>query len=102
MRRSFFVILMLATALFLTLQTASAQLIKIPKIPKPKPQPTPTETTQPAPSTDSESARPQPATRTMSTGAAPRAGGPYAVKQQPPPNFRPKPSEFQARLGASS
>src|SRR6266511_1156390 len=97
MRRSFFVILMLATALFLTLQTASAQLIKIPKIPKPKPQPTPTETTQPAPSTVSESARPQPATRTMSTGAAPRAGGPYAVKPQPPstPQFLPETLEVQ-------
>src|SRR6266511_4038021 len=97
MRRSFFVMLMLATALFLTLQTASAQLIKIPKIPKPKPQPTPTETTQPAPSTDSESARPQPATRTTSTGAAPRAGGPYAVKPQPPstPQFLPETLEVQ-------
>jgi len=97
MRRSFFVMLMLATALFLTLQTASAQLIKIPKIPKPKPQPTPTETTQPAPSTDSESVRPEPATRPESAGAAPRAGGPYAVKPEPPmnPQFLPETLEIQ-------
>jgi hypothetical protein len=98
MRRSFFVMLMLATALFLTLETASAQLpIKIPKIPKPKPQPTPTETAQPAPATDTESAEPQPARRPTSTGAAPRAGGPYALKPEPPanPQFLPETLEVQ-------
>jgi hypothetical protein len=86
MRRPFLLVLMLALAVFFTAQIASAQLIKIPKFPKPKPQPTPTETTQPAPTTDSESEQPQPATRPASTGAAPRAGGPYVVRPEPPMN----------------
>jgi hypothetical protein len=101
MRRSFFVMLMLATALFLTLQTASAQLpIKIPKIPKPKPQPTPTETAQPAPTTDSESAQPQPETRTTSSATAPRGGGPYAVQPEPPnaPQFLPETLQVDLEL----
>ncbi|MGH9874052.1 MAG: hypothetical protein ACRD9S_16495 [Pyrinomonadaceae bacterium] len=78
------------------LQTVSAQLIKIPKIPKPKPQPTPTETAQPAPS-DSEPAQPQPSNRTSSSGAAPAGGGPYAVQPDAPmtPQFLPESLEVQ-------
>ena len=78
------------------LQTVSAQLIKIPKIPKPKPQPTPTETAQPAPS-DSEPAQPQPSNRTSSSGAAPASGGPYAVQPDAPmtPQFLPDSLEIQ-------
>jgi hypothetical protein len=92
MRRSFLLIPMLVIAVFSSVELASAQF-RIPKIPKPKPQPTPTETTQPAPTTDSESAQPQPAARPTSTGAVPRAGGPYAVKPEPPmttPQFLPE------------
>ena len=63
MRRSFLMMFMLVMTIFFVAQTASAQLIKIPKIPKAKPQPTPTETAQPAPSTDSESAQPEATTR---------------------------------------
>jgi hypothetical protein len=98
MRRPFLMILMLTITVFFTVQTASAQLIKLPKIPKPKPQPTPTETTRPAPTPDSESAQPQPETRPASTGAAPRAGGPYLVKPEPPmttPQFLPETLEVQ-------
>jgi hypothetical protein len=97
MRRSFLVMLMLVMTVFFVAQTASAQLIKIPKIPKSKPQPTPTETAQPAPTTDSESAQPQPTTRSASPGAAPRAGGPYAVQPEPPmnPQFLPDTLEVQ-------
>ena len=97
MRRSFLVMLMLVMTVFFVTQTASAQLIKIPKLPKAKPQPTPTETAQPAPSTDSESAQPEPATRHSSTGAAPGAGGPYAVQPEPPmnPQFLPDTLEVQ-------
>lgn len=97
MRRSFLVMLMLVMTVFFVAQTASAQLIKIPKLPKAKPQPTPTETVQPAPSTDSESAQPEPATRHSSTGAAPSAGGPYAVQPEPPmnPQFLPDTLEVQ-------
>ncbi len=97
MRRSFLVMLMLVMTVFFVTQTASAQLIKIPKLPKAKPQPTPTETVQPAPSTDSESAQPEPATRHSSTGAAPSAGGPYAVQPEPPmnPQFLPDTLEVQ-------
>lgn len=84
MRRPFIVFLMLVITAFLTVQTASAQLIKIPKFPKPKPQPTPTETTRPAPTPNSESAQPQPETRPASTAAAQRVGGPYLVKPEPP------------------
>ena len=86
MRRSFLVVLMLVMTVFFVAQTASAQLIKIPKIPRPKPQPTPNETPQPAPTPDSESAQPQPANQPKSTGASPRAGGPYAVKPEAPMN----------------
>jgi hypothetical protein len=92
MRRSFLLIPMLVIAVFSSVELASAQF-RIPKIPKPKPQPTPTETTQPAPAADSESAQPQPAARPTSTGAVPRAGGPYAVKPEPPmttPQFLPE------------
>jgi hypothetical protein len=87
---------MLVMTVFFVAQTASAQLIKIPKIPKAKPQPTPTETAQPA-STDSESAQPEATTRPASTGAAPRAGGPYAVQPEPPmnPQFLPDTLEIQ-------
>jgi hypothetical protein len=76
------------------LQTASAQLIKIPKIPKP--QPTPTETAQPAPS-DSEPAQPQPSNRNSSNGPAPASGGPYAVQHEAPltPQFLPESLEIQ-------
>ena len=97
MRRSFLVMLMLVMTVFFVTQTASAQLIKIPKIPKAKPQPTPTETAQPAPSTDSESAQPEPSTRPASTGPAPRAGGPYAVQPEAPmnPQFLPDTLEVQ-------
>src|SRR3989440_3356397 len=98
MGRPFFVFLMLVITAFFTFQTASAQLIKIPKTPKPKPQPTPTETAQPAPTTESESAQPQPTPRNTSTGAAPRAGGPYVVKPEPPmttPQFLPETLEIQ-------
>jgi hypothetical protein len=98
MRRSFLVILMLVMTAFFVVQTASAQLIKIPKIPKPKPQSTPTETAQPAPTTDSESAQPQPETRTTSSAAGPRADGPYLVKPEPPvttPQFLPETLEVQ-------
>ena len=97
MRRSFLVMLMLVMTVFLVAQTASAQLIKIPKIPKPKPQPTPTETAQPAPSTGAESAQPEPASRPASSGAAPRAGGPYAVQPEAPmnPQFLPDTLEIQ-------
>jgi hypothetical protein len=86
----------LVMTVFFAAQTASAQLIKIPKIPKPKPQPTPTETTQPAPTPESESAQPA-APRTTSTGAAPRSGGPYAVQPTPPanPQFLPDTLEIQ-------
>lgn len=96
MRRSFLVILVLFMSVFFA-QSASAQLIKIPKIPKPKPQPTPTETAQPAPSTDSESAQPQPTNQPKSTGPAPRAGGPYAVQPEAPmnPQFLPDTLEVQ-------
>jgi hypothetical protein len=62
MRRSFLVILMLVMTVFFVAQSASAQLIKIPKIPKPKPTPTPVETTPSTATTDSEPAQPQPAT----------------------------------------
>ena len=92
MRRSFLVMLILVVTVCFVAQTASAQFIKIPKTPTPKPQPTPTETTQPAPVTDSESAQPQPETRTPSSAAAPRGGGPYALKPEPPmttPQFLP-------------
>ena len=97
MRRSFLVMLMLVMTVFFVTQTASAQLIKIPKIQKAKPQPTPTETAQPAPSTDSESAQPEPSTRPASTGPAPRAGGPYAVQPEAPmnPQFLPDTLEVQ-------
>ena len=97
MRRSFLMMFMLVMTIFFVAQTASAQLIKIPKIPKAKPQPTPTETAQPAPSTDSESAQPEATTRPASTGAAPRAGGPYAVQPEPPmnPQFLPDTLEIQ-------
>jgi hypothetical protein len=97
MRRSFLVMFMLVMTVFFVAQTASAQLIKIPKIPKAKPQPTPTETAQPAPSTDSESGQPEPATRSASSGASPRAGGPYAVQPEPPmnPQFLPDTLEVQ-------
>ncbi|MBA2703889.1 MAG: hypothetical protein H0U60_08560 [Blastocatellia bacterium] len=97
MRRSFIVILMLVMTVFLAAPAASAQFIKIPKIPKPKPQPTPTETTQPAPASDSEPGQPQPAPRSTSTGAAPRSGGPYAAKPEPPatPQFLPDTLEIQ-------
>jgi hypothetical protein len=87
---------MLVVAVFSSVELASAQF-RIPKIPKPKPQPTPTETTQPTPATDSESAQPQPAARPTSTGAVPRAGGPYAVKPEPPmttPQFLPETLEI--------
>jgi hypothetical protein len=94
MRRPFFVFLMLAITAFFTVQIASAQLpIKIPKISKPKPQPTPAETAQPTPAADSESTQPQPETRSPSSGRAPQAGGPYAVKPEPPmttPQFLPE------------
>ncbi|HZE63404.1 MAG TPA: hypothetical protein VE056_05960, partial [Pyrinomonadaceae bacterium] len=98
MRRSFLVILLLVVTVFFVAQTASAQLIKIPKIPKPKPQPTPTEPTQPAPTTDSESE--QPATRPTSGSASSRAGGPYAVQPEPPmttPQFLPETLEVQVQ-----
>jgi hypothetical protein len=88
-------ILILATAVFFTSETASAQF-KIPKIPKPKTQPTPTERTQPPP-TDSESGQSQPETRPASTGAAPQGGGPYAVRPEFPatPQFLPESLEVQ-------
>ena len=97
MRRSFLVVFMLVMTVFFVAQIASAQLIKIPKIPKAKPQPTPTETAQPATSSDSESTQPEPSTRPASTGPAPRAGGPYAVKPEPPmnPQFLPDTLEVQ-------
>ncbi len=97
MRRSFIVILMLVMTVFLAAPAASAQFIKIPKIPKPKPQPTPTETTQPAPASESESEQPQPAPRSTSSGAAPRSGGPYAAEPVPPatPQFLPDTLEIQ-------
>ena len=78
------------------LQTASAQLIKIPKISKPKPQPTPTETAQPAPS-DSQPAQSQPSNRNSSSVAAPANGGPYAVQPEAPmtPQFLPESLEIQ-------
>jgi hypothetical protein len=87
----------LVMTVFFVAQTASAQLIKIPKIPRPKPQPTQTETTQPAPSTDTESAPTESSARPASTGAAARAGGPYAVQPQPPmnPQFLPDTLEVQ-------
>ncbi|MDQ5845968.1 MAG: hypothetical protein M3539_11820, partial [Acidobacteriota bacterium] len=96
MRRSFLLILMVAIALFFSVGLASAQF-KIPKIPKPKPQPTPTETAQPEPANDPEPAS-QPAARNTSTGATPRAGGPYLVKPEPPmttPQFLPETLEVQ-------
>jgi hypothetical protein len=97
MRRSFLVMLILVVTVLFVAQTASAQLIKIPKIPKPKPQPTPTETAQPTPTSEPESEQPQPAPRPTSSGAAPRAGGPYAVKPEPPmnPQFLPDTLEIQ-------
>jgi hypothetical protein len=99
MRRLSFVFLMLVTTAFLTVQIASAQLpIKIPKVSKPKPQPTPAETAQPTPAADSESTQPQPETRSTSSGRAPQAGGPYAVKPEPPmttPQFLPETLEIQ-------
>jgi hypothetical protein len=90
MRRSFLVILLLATLALFAVPTASAQF-KIPKLPKPKPQPTPNET-ESAPSTDSESAQPEPTTHSTSSGAAARSGGPYAVKPEAPaaPQFLPE------------
>lgn len=96
MRRSFLLILMLVIVLFSSVEIASAQF-RIPKIPRPKPQPTPTETTQPAPATETESAQPEPATRPTSPGAAPRAGGPYAIQPEPPmnPQFLPDTLEVQ-------
>ncbi len=97
MRHSFLVMFMLVITVFLIARTASAQLIKIPKIPRPKPQPTPTETSQPAPATNSEPAQPQPANQPKSTGAAPGAGGPYAVRPEAPmnPQFLPDTLEIQ-------
>ena len=97
MRRSFLMFLMLVMTVFFVAQNASAQLIKIPKIPKPKPQPTPTETAQPTPAPESESPRPEPASRPTSTGATPRSGGPYAVQPEPPmnPQFLPDTLEIQ-------
>ncbi len=99
MRRLSFVILMLVIAPLFTVQIASAQLpIKIPKVSKPKPQPTPAETAQPTPAADSESTQPQPETRSTSSGRARQAGGPYAVKPEPPmttPQFLPETLEIQ-------
>lgn len=97
MRRSFPMILVLVIMVVFGVPTASAQLIKIPKIPKPKPQPTPTETAEPVPATDSESGQPQPTNRTASTGATARSGGPYAVQPEPPanPQFLPETLEVQ-------
>lgn len=95
MKRSFLIFLMLVLTMFLVAQTASAQLIKIPKIPKPKPQPTPTES---APTTEAEPAEPQAETRTTSSAAMPKAGGPYLVKPEPPmttPQFLPDTLEVQ-------
>jgi len=72
---SFFIIAALG------LQTASAQLIKIPKIPKPKPQPTPTETAQPAPSTDAQPAQPE---SHSTAGTAMGTNEVYAKVPEPP------------------
>jgi hypothetical protein len=52
----------------LTLQTASAQFPRIPRIPKPQPKPTPTTTAQPTP--DAQPAPSQPGTRNEKTPAA--------------------------------
>ncbi len=95
MRFSISKTLMGVVTIFFAAQVASAQLIKIPKIPKPKPQPTPTETSQPSSTTTPEAEQPRPATRTTST--APSGGGPYAVKPEPPanPQFLPETLEVQ-------
>jgi len=68
MRRSCLISFMLAVAVFFCTQIASAQLIKIPKLPKPKPQPTPTETTQPAPAQPETT---QPAAPSSTTSQSP-------------------------------
>ena len=78
MKRPVFVIITLLTV-FLFVQAASAQFPKLPKITIPKPQPT-AETPQPPPSDGAESG-----TKSVTTGSAPRSGGPYAVKPEPPP-----------------
>lgn len=77
MKRPFFVIVTLLTATFFFVQTDSAQFPKLPKILKP--QPTPTNTTQPSIETEQPKAA-------VPAGSAPRSGGPYAVKPEPPAN----------------
>lgn len=87
---------LLLVLFFFGSQTVSAQLIKIPKIPKPKTQPTPTETAQPAPA-NTQPAPSQPSSSNSTGGAAPASGGPYAVRPEAPmaPQFLPDTLEVQ-------
>ena len=96
MRRSFLVTFMLVMTVLFVALTAAAQF-KIPKLPKPKTQPTPTETAQPTPPSESESEQPRATAPPASTGAASRAGGPYAVQPEAPaePQFLPDTLEIQ-------
>jgi hypothetical protein len=61
----------LIVAVFISL-TASAQIPRLPKIPKPKPQPTPTPTAQPSPGGEAQPSQPEsrPATATPASSAA--------------------------------
>ena len=77
MRRPIIVFMMMLTTVFFFYQTASAQFPKLPKILKPPP--TPTDTTQPSPQSGTEQPK-----AVASAGSAPRSGGPYAVKPEPP------------------
>jgi hypothetical protein len=74
MRRSSLPALAFFIVALLTLQTASAQIPRIPRIPKPQPKPTPATTAQPTPTPDAPPATPspsatQPATATVTGGA---------------------------------
>lgn len=79
MRRSSLPTLAFFIVVLLTVQIASAQFPRLPKIPKPqpKPQPTPTTTAQPTPTPDAPAAQPETQTETKpaATAAAPTSGG---------------------------
>ena len=71
MRKSSSLAIALSIGILFTFQTASAQVPKLPKIPKPnqtKPQPTPTPSAQPAPANDAQISRQPEAQPTTSAG----------------------------------
>ena len=80
MRRSFLVMFMLVWTVCFVVQTASAQLIKVPKIPKPNPSRR-HRNTQPARQMTQNRHNHKPETRTTSSAASPGAGGPYLLSQ---------------------